>query len=247
MHDSFSYCLNERLRELEKNFSFEQYNGIGDKPFLIEEGKGCIMLSAPHAVNQLRNGNIKAADRYTGAIALYLHELTGCHLIYSARYFGGDPNYDPVEQNEYQRALKAYIESNDIRFLIDLHGAAESREYAIEIGTAPKTNERGEIVGDIDPSLHQYKFIAELIKNHFEARFTKLWEDKCYVWKNRIFNAGSQNTVTKYITENTNAAGVQLEINRVYRKLDEPERIATLVVGIKELIDELESIGWDNE
>ena len=44
-----------------------------------------------------------------------------------------DPNYDPPGKNPYQDALRGYLNNNRVRLLIDLHGAAREREYAVEI------------------------------------------------------------------------------------------------------------------
>ncbi len=187
----------DHINELESLFFNNQYNGSGEHPFFIKEGQGGIMVSAPHAVNHFREGNVKWADRYTGGIAMCLHEMTGCSIMCASRYSNTDPNYDPVGSNKYQDALKEFVESHDIKFLIDLHGAARSREYAVEVRTTQESNST----------------IADLIENIFETHFSRLDIEKRNVEK-RYFT-GKQNTVAKFITEHTDTAGVQLEINAI--------------------------------
>lgn len=234
----------DRIKELETLFSSNQYDGGGETPFFICEGIGSIMVSAPHAVNQFREGSVKWADRYTGGIAMHLHEITGCPIICASKFNNSDPNYDPIGSNEYQDTLKDFVELNDIKFLIDLHGAAQSRGYAMEMGTAPEQNPMETIEYEEDPSLHQYKYIADLIKNLFENKFAVLDNEKKEVWKNVIFDAGDQNTVTKFITENTSTAGIQLEINALYRNPENIKECNALIEGLIELIEKLRNAKW---
>lgn len=239
-------CI-ETIKEYETLFSDNQYDGSGKSAFVIEEGTIPIMVSAPHAINHFREGHVKWADMYTGGIARYLHEETGCHLIYSCMFTESDPNFDLPETNRYQKALREFVEKYNVLVLLDLHGASKKREYAVEMGTAPEQNQIQGVVGEEDPSLHEYKFISELIQNLFEANFKLCPSEQKEVWKNRIFDAGDQNTVTKYISKNTNTACIQLEINETYRNPANQIEFAALIKSLKELIDILQSIDWSQE
>ena len=128
----------KRIEELEKVFSANHYNGSGNTAFRIEEGSVPIMVSAPHAGHHFRDGKLKAADCYTGGIARYLRELTGCPIIYSASFTETDPNYDSPEAGGYKESLKAYLKTHPVYLLMDLHGAAREREFAVDMGTAPR-------------------------------------------------------------------------------------------------------------
>jgi hypothetical protein len=206
------------------------------------------MISAPHAINQYREGKVKMADRTTGGIAMYLHEITGCHIVYSAHYSDTDPNYDSHEGagNQYQTDLRAYIEKHNIKFLIDLHGAAMEKEYAVELGTAPKRDMLGEVVGDENRSLKRYAFIAKFIRFVFEHELADVEASiPKEVWQNRIFDAGSQNTVTRYISENTDCACTQLEINGFYRDFEHPAELRKMLAGLTYIIRTLGHINWD--
>ena len=98
----------EHIKELEKQFSDNQYDGSGEIPFFIREGNIPIMVSCPHAINQYREEKVKWADRYTGGIGLFLHEMTGCHLICSSKFNNTDPNYDPIEKGKDGKESYSY-------------------------------------------------------------------------------------------------------------------------------------------
>ena len=74
----------EQIKLNEKLFSTKGYDGIAGDNYKIISGNIPVMLSAPHAVNHFRNGQKKWADLFTGGIAVYLQQITGCHLIYNA-------------------------------------------------------------------------------------------------------------------------------------------------------------------
>lgn len=236
----------DKLSKLEKQFSRNRYGGGGNKNFIIKKGTIPVIVSAPHAIIQLREGQIKWSDKLTGALALFLHLSTGCHAICSARYSEADYNYDTEETkgNPYQIELAKYIVGNDIKVLIDLHGASINREFAIEMGTAPLRNEEGEIIGDKNLSLHGRTFISNLVKYTFDFIFRDLEADKKEIWHNRVFDAGTQNTVTKYISSHTSCSCIQLEINSFYRDVNNPDPVLHLVDGLTRLINTLGNIDW---
>lgn len=238
--------LIRRIKRYEKLFSKNHYNGSGRADFIIKKGRIPIMVSAPHAVNHLRAGANKAADMYTGAIALYLYEHFGCHIIYQAKYASCDPNYDTNDhgENKYQTALRNHVEQNGIKFLIDLHGAARNKPYAVEMGTAPRINSSEEAMGAVESSLKGFPFVANLIKYCFDYVFRDLNFETKKVWKNRIFSAGNQNTVTKYISSVTSCPCVQLEINRNFRDMELPQLLKALIDGLSMLVSYLEHVDW---
>ena len=240
-------CL-RKIKRLEKLFSDNYYNGSGKTAFNIEEGSIPIMVSAPHAINQFRDGKVKYADMYTGGIAKYLHEKTGCHVIYSCMYTESDPNYDEFEVNKYQQELLEYVNKHNIILLLDIHGAAKEREYAVEMGTAPDLKQLSENNtvnnSEEDPSLQQYKFIDDIIRIIFEDEFQHHSIAQKNVVKNMIFHAGDQNTVTKCISEKTNTSCIQLEINGNYRNPDNANEFISLVNSLITIIDFFNKIDW---
>ena len=241
--------LFEKIEVNEKIFSARDYDGCGDENYKIVTGSIPVMLSAPHAVNHFRNNQKKWADLYTGGIAFYLQQITGCYLIYNACYAFKDPNFDDQKDNEYQTILKDYLrkaekQHNQIHVLLDLHGSAATREYAVELGTAPSPDlSEAEKSADLT-SLHGHKFVEDVVFSVFNKNFMKLNTNKKALWKNKIFTAGSANTVTKNISDNTNTDCLQLEINGEYRNPKNKEQFSALVRSLSEIVTELAKIDW---
>lgn len=236
----------QELLKLEKRFACNHYHGKGEKDFVVCEGTIPIMISAPHAVNHTREGQLKYADKFTGAFALLLHSLTGCHIIYSARHYSYDPNYDA--SNAYQLFLQEYIKQHHIEVLIDLHGAKEERNYAIEIGTAPDQNAKGQDKQNTHPALHGRDFICDLVSYSFDYVLQNIHqpEEKKRTAINQIFSAGTQNTITKFISKHTTASCLQLEINGIYRSLEHKDELIQCVKGLGHIISILDKIDWQS-
>ncbi len=236
----------KQILDFEKNFSCQQYQGNGKENFIIEKGVIPIMLSAPHSINQQRDGKKKRADKMTGSIAQFLHKATGCHIIYSAKFSEGDANYDPIANNgnPYQSRLIEYIKENNIKVLIDLHGAAAERGFAIEIGTAPLRDASNNIIGNEFRSLKGHDFIVKLIKYTLDYFLRDVQHPKKEVWHNRVFDAGHQNTVTKSVSEHTDCACLQMEINRAYRETENTAEFIKLLESLIYIISTLSNIDW---
>lgn len=226
----------KKIKKLEKRFLARRYDGRGKNSYIIKKGKIPIMISAPHAVNHFREGKVKYADMLTGGIARYLQKMTGCHLIYSAKQINKDPNFDEEADSEYKKELKKYITNNNIKVVIELHGASKEREYAVEMGT----------IDESDKSLHEHTFISALIKNYFEYFFKQL-DGKKDIWKNKIFDASYKNTITNYISSNTDTACIQLEINGEYRNLENKDKVIKLIIAIRAVIDVLANLDWNSD
>lgn len=234
------------LQKYEKLFSANEYNGSGKNAFEIIPGSIPVMISAPHSVNHFRNEKIKNADKLTGGLALLLHELTGCHVIYSSKQANADPNYDSNDngENAYQTSLEKYINANGIRVLLDLHGASLDNDFALELGTAALKDNNGALVGAEDPSVHGFSFIPRFIKYSFEYFLQDIETEKKSVWKNVKFSAGINNTITKYISSNTSCAAIQLEINRAYRDLLHENEVLVSVFALEYVVKSLGNINW---
>ena len=242
------YDVIEQILENDK-IIISEGNQAENKCCRIIRGNIPVMLSAPHAVSHFRNGKIKYADTYTGGIALYLQKITGCHLIYATYLPDKDPNFDEQEKNEYQILLKKYLQEmkatgTPVEVLFDLHGVLPTREFAIELGTAPSSKaSEAERKEDLT-SLHNLKDINDIVINAFERNFANLDTAKKSVWKNVKFTAGDQNTVTKNISENTDTACLQIEINKEYRNHENKAQMLALVNALSDIINESANLDW---
>lgn len=234
----------KQIRINEEKFSINDYDGAGAENYKIICGNIPIMLSAPHAVNHFRNGQKKWADLWTGGIALYLQQITGCHLIYNACFAEKDPNFDAPENNDYQNALKQYLKNTPVYVLLDLHGSSASREYAVELGTAPSPDKSEQEKQEDLTSLHDAKIIEDIVISTFNQNFAKLTTLKKSVWKNKVFSAGGQNTITKGISGTTDTACLQLEINAEYRNPDNQAQFMALMNAMQQIIQRLSVLNW---
>lgn len=111
----------------------EAINEFKEQSFVIKHGVGGIMFSAPHSVEQTRDGKIKYSEPQTGILVEMLHKTFGCPIIRKTSNCNDDANFDPI--SDYKEALVKYVNENHIEFLIDLHQLAPSRNVMIDFGT----------------------------------------------------------------------------------------------------------------
>lgn len=164
--------------------------------FTIIEGYMPVLLSAPHTMNQLRDdGTIKASEPYTKALALYLQRRLNCTCFVKNFDTGIDSNSDKTE--EYKTELVKYVKKNNIRLVLDLHGASLKREFDVELGTLNNLSA-------------DFSTIKELKKTLLENGILK-------VSVNDPFKGGG---ITRKVYTETDVNVIQIEINRKYRDLD---------------------------
>ena len=161
--------------------------------FVLEDGTGKVMISAPHSVEQLREGRIKYAEPQTGVLAKMLREELNCPIICKTRNCGDDANYD--EHSLYREALRDYIQQNQIRYLLDLHQMAPERAEKIDLGTGRGVNTYP------DP------IITEIVKNCFSA------EHISGISVDALFVASFPYTVSSCIRRECGISCLQIEIN----------------------------------
>ena len=110
--------------------------------FELMEGTGAVLLSAPHATLQTRNGSLKYAERFTGMLCRMLHERIGYSVIYKTRHLHDDANFDP--ESDYRDAMCRFINLRGIRYVLDLHQMKPERETELCIGTGCGKNLLGQ-------------------------------------------------------------------------------------------------------
>ncbi len=185
--------------------------------FVIEKGSIPIILSAPHAKKHKRKDMWKAKDVLTDKIVQDLQKLTDCHIMYTTINLEYDPNHTP--NNNYKKKLKKYIEDNNIKYLIDIHGMKENSFSNIEIGT----NKLANINGDEQLLLD--------IKTIINKKITKIKVDKRF--------KASPKTISFYISKNTKIKTIQIEISKKYRNIN-TKQYEILIETLKEVIAFLE-------
>lgn len=186
-------------KNYEKYFSENHENS-----YELLSGTGPVMISAPHSVEQTRNGNIKYAEPQTGALAKMLHEELGCPVIYKTSNKGDDANFD--EESSYKNALIEYVKNNNILFVLDLHQLAPYRDVIIDIGTGKFNN------------IDKMEYVNIVLKS-FSAR--KLGTIQIDV----PFDASLPFTVSSFVAKTCGISCLQIEMNSnvVYSESDTAE------------------------
>ena len=99
-----------------------------------------------------RNGKYKLAEPFTRAIAKYVNRKTDCSYLVKNQDTGTDPNRK--NHDEFKTILVYIIKKNNIKLLIDIHGA--KKEHDFEIGTLDgKTAKKQETVNYLVAKLNQ--------------------------------------------------------------------------------------------
>lgn len=128
-------CFTQKLRRAEDAAARSLQSGL---PHLLRAGTGPVLFSAPHSVEQTRQGRRKPAEPQTAVLAELLHAETGCPILYKTAHCGDDANFDAV--CPYKDALADYISGGGVRFVIDLHQLAPARDVMVDIGTGGGKN-----------------------------------------------------------------------------------------------------------
>lgn len=163
-----------------------------EESFVLLEGDCQVMLSAPHAVEHVREGKVRYPEPQTADLAQTLHARLDCPIIYKTANEGDDANYDEV--SPYKQVLAEYIRRKGIELLLDLHQMAGFRQEQICIGTGRFAN-----IGD--------KCFVERCVEIFQAKGLE------HVSVDNPFAASYPYTVSSYIHRECGIPCVQVEIN----------------------------------
>lgn len=163
-----------------------------DASFLIRDGEGCVMFSAPHCVKQWREGREKFAEPETGVLAEMLHLKLCCPIIRKQTFCHDDANWDA--ECGYKDALAAYAAAHGILCLVDLHQMAAERPEMICIGTDEGRNVEHPLMAEKILSVFQEKGISSVHVDH-------------------PFKASCPHTVSAAIHRRLGIPCIQLEIN----------------------------------
>ncbi len=187
------------------------------RSFELLKGDGPVMLSAPHAVLQTRNGTLKYAERFTGMLCLLLNQRLNVPVLYKTRNMGDDANRDP--HSPYRDAACAYVRECGIRFFLDLHQLAPERPMDLCICTGKGQNLAGQ---EALP-----KEAARIFEGHGLAPITL--DDP--------FDASSPHTVSATVARVCGIPALQLELNTRLLMAECPQyRFAGVLSALEELI-----------
>jgi len=203
--------IRDDLKELNYDFLANNRNGVPvlGSNFIYNLGSIPVLISAPHAVKQIRNNLSKPSDYLTGALALYLSKKIGCSYFVRTFNMADDPNY-PIGitlnkiESLYLRSLKDFITKYRHFLVIDLHGCSNKRLYHASVWT------------------NNFLFCPQNIVDIFQESFNA----NCFSFDpyGCEFEGGQ---VTRQCAQITNA--MQLELVRYLRNLEDEGTLNKLI------------------
>lgn len=135
--------MKDEILGLEADFANNEYFGTNvwtEEKYRVLSGNVPVLLSAPHAVNQIRGEDVRDAEKYTGAFVRYLCNATSSFGIFQL-FTHADPNND--EDHNYKNAVINLINAYNIKLLIDIHSSTFKDDTDIDIVTNHRQTLRG--------------------------------------------------------------------------------------------------------
>lgn len=180
--------------------------------YIICNGKIPILFSAPHTITHIKeNGSIKLSEPYTKAVALYLNKYFDTFAIIKNVNDGLDSNRD--NNDTYKKELINLIKENDIKIVIDLHGASIERNFDVELGT----------LNNLSADFSTIRELEEAFKEN----------DILEVVNNDPFKGGA---ITRYIYNLKDVDVIQVEINGKYRDSNNLELLKKIIESLSNFI-----------
>lgn len=176
---------------------YEVLPQTGESWFVALPGNSNVLVSAPHATAQTREGKMKFADAGTGALAVTLNALAKARTLYTTRMSPTDPNF--YDDNAYKQKLKEMIAGRKPKLVLDLHASHWYRPYDIDFGTMNGQSIRGHHI-----------WVRRLAENLGRAGFRDFSQD--------YFPGATNQTVTKFV-HGLGVPCLQLEINETWLNL----------------------------
>lgn len=210
------------IGNLNKLYELNSYNGeiINGLNYKIILGGIPILFSAPHAVKQIRNGNVKNQDAMTGGLVEYLASHLNAFGITRVANLEDDPNfYNEGISLEYKNQILKLIEENNIKLLIDIHGCKDTHGFDIEIGTNKGKN---------------INFDSDVL-----GIFANSFSEVGLVSVDTLFMASREETVSCYVHNTLDIVCLQIEISSKIRFDEERllQFVRVLECAIKKVLE----------
>jgi len=188
-----------------------------DLDYMLIKGVVPVLITAPHTMEQLReDGSIKHAETFTKAISLYLNKKCGVSCLIKIKDTGVDSNRD--NHDEFKNELMNYVKNNNIKLVIDLHGADHNRDFDVEFGT----------LNNLTADFSTIKELEEAFKHNGIVN----------IEHNSPFKGGA---ITQYLYNIKDVEVIQLEINgrfRDFNNMNDLEKLCnSLIYFIKQFVN----------
>lgn len=200
--------LLRRLVDLEADVRYQDLARDDEEEFSYTPGRVPVLLSAPHGAVHKRTGKPKQEDEYTSGFARLIAGLTDAHVIYTLRKSLTDPNWYP--DVTYKVFLRQIVKTEAIRFVLDIHGAAENHKFGIALGT---------IYGESCPGQREV-IIRELGAHGFKPGARNFLHR---IDVDKTFTAGrlkGQETITRFVWETLGVPAAQFELHPCLRVVE---------------------------
>lgn len=126
-----------RIAELNEKYEANDYHGEKGEGanYQVILGEVPVLVSAPHAVCQIRNGVVKERDGMTGGIVEYLCEELGVFGVTRLWEDGDDPNYAEDERSvAYREEIAKLVKEHNIKWVFDIHGCLDKHGFDMDMG-----------------------------------------------------------------------------------------------------------------
>lgn len=205
-----------KLTELNQKYFSNNGFGFGEEAFVFTDRGSKLVLSAPHAVKTQLNGQVKAADLFTGALADLVGENRGISTLIRRAYL------------ERECLADEFVKESELagHFFLDLHGMVDHENFELAVGTG---------LLEADAYAKALKAIEKLGKN-YGLRMALNHPHYSGIAGMKAFTARMQMLTGK-------PQVLQLEIGRAYRDFYEnPEKVMSKTLPfLEKLVETLEN------
>lgn len=200
-----------------RNIRYKLLSEANGKDHVFFEGENSVLISVPHGVSQTRLGKHKVAELGTIPLGILLTERTKSHIFIKTKKNFDDANFDT--NCAYRKKLKKIIKEKKIRFLLDIHGLAKSRDCDINFGT--------NIGENIAKDVSKFDRLCEILNNDFVIKI-----DAPFM--------ATGNTISASMSKELGIWCLQVEINcALTNERENIDRFNTLVDDISKWINEI--------
>lgn len=188
-------------------------NYTSEYEYIFKIGNVPILFTAAHTMEQHLNNNIKPGETYTKAIAMYLNKYCDTSYLIKIKDTAIDSNRD--NHDEFKKELMKIVKENNIKLVIDLHGAKKERDFDVEFGT-------------LNNLTADFSTIKELEEAFLENNILKIKH-------NDPFKGGA---ITQYLYNLKDIDVIQLEINGKFREIDDIKKLENLCKSLINFINQ---------
>lgn len=191
----------ERLVGIEAQVHYGEPPPPDVPPFVSHVRPSPILISAPHGTRTFRNNDREIwheEDEYTAAMALLLSERCGTSVIANIwRSDMCDPNWHLENQCHYKHQMRKLVSEQNIRWVLDLHGAAET-----SLGSPTKLVDLGTRKDQHSLDIQHRDQLRELVEARLGANCVSLDQ----------FSASIPGTITAFCQTELKIQAVQIEM-----------------------------------